>query len=151
MVDAFLKSAVFITDVEQACNYVEVEYTKYVVGENRYETFVDYFNTTPAGDWVEITSLKQNILLEKFLDTMLVKNTEVLQKMCELVLDKAQCSTRLMYTSKILAPSFIPQSWTFVSAGSAHSWMIFAWKCFPKSCTTAMTIGDSKSFLTSYN
>jgi len=108
MVDAFLKSAVFITDVEEACNYVEVEYTKYVVGENRYETFVDYFNTTPAGDWVEITSLKQNILLEKFLDTMLVKNTEVLQKMCELVLDKAQCSTRLMYTSKILAPSFIP-------------------------------------------
>jgi hypothetical protein len=101
---AFLKSAKFITDVEDGLDYVEVEYTKCPDGE----TFVDYYNTTPRGDWVEITSLKQNIPLEKFLDTMVERSTEVLQKMCEIVLEQTECSTRLMYTSKILAPSFVP-------------------------------------------
>lgn len=105
---SFLKSAKFITDVEDGCDYVEVEYTKYVVGENRYDTFVDYFNTTPRGDWVELTSLKQNIPLEKFLDTMVERTTEVLQKMCDVALENTECSTRLMYASKILAPSFVP-------------------------------------------
>jgi len=105
---SFLKSAKFITDVEDGLDYVEVEYTKYVDDENRYETFVDYYNTSPRGDWVELTSLKQNIPLEKFLDTMVERSTEVLQKMCEIVLEQTECSTRLMYTSKILAPSFVP-------------------------------------------
>ena len=105
---SFLKSAKFITDVEDGCDYVEVEYTKYVVGENRYDTFIDYFNTTPRGDWVELTSLKQNIPLEKFLDTMVERTTEVLQKMCDVALENTECSTRLMYASKILAPSFVP-------------------------------------------
>lgn len=105
---SFLKSAKFITDVEDGCDYVEVEYTKYVVGENRYDTFIDYFNTTPRGDWVELTSLKQNIPLEKFLDTMVERTTEVLQKMCDVALENTECSTRLMCASKILAPSFVP-------------------------------------------
>jgi hypothetical protein len=105
---SFLKSAKFISDVELGCDIVEVEYTKYVEGENRYETFVDYYRTVPAGEWVEITSLKQNIPLEKFLDTMVEKNVEVLQKMCDVILESAQCSTRLMYTSKILDPTFTP-------------------------------------------
>jgi len=105
---SFLKSAKFISDVELGCDMVEVEYVKYVEGENRYETFVDYYRTVPAGEWVEITSLKQNIRLEKFLDTMVEKTTEVLQKMCDVILESAQCSTRLMYASKILDPTFTP-------------------------------------------
>lgn len=105
---SFLKSAKFVTDVEDGCDYVEVEYTKYVDDENRYETFVDYYNTTPRGDWVELKSYKQNIPLEKFLDTMVERSTEVLQKMCEVALEQTECSTRLMYTVKILAPSFVP-------------------------------------------
>ena len=105
---SFLKSAKFLNDVEVGCDMVEVEYVKYVEGENRYETFVDYFRTVPAGEWVEITSLKNNIPLEKFLDTMVQKTTEVLQKMCDVVLESAQCSTRLMYASKILDSTFIP-------------------------------------------
>lgn len=99
----FLRSAKFITDVEDGCDYVEVEY----VGQGG-NTYVDYYNTTPRGDWIEITSLKRNIPLEKFLDTMLERNIEVLQKMCEIVLEQTDCSTRLMYTSKILDPTFIP-------------------------------------------
>ena len=43
---SFLKSAKFVNDVELGADFVEVEYTKYVVGENRYDTFVDYFRTT---------------------------------------------------------------------------------------------------------
>jgi len=105
---SFLKSAKFVNDVELGADFVEVEYTKYVVGENRYETFIDYFRTAPRGNWVEITSLKQNIPLEKFLDSMVDRTTEVLQKMCEVILESAQCSTRLMYTSKILDPTFTP-------------------------------------------
>ena len=105
---SFLKSAKFITDVEDGCDYVEVEYTKYVDDERRYETFVDYYNTIPLGDWIELTSLKQNIPLEKFLDTMVEKTVEVLQKMCEIVLEQTECSVRLMYASKILTPSFKP-------------------------------------------
>lgn len=105
---SFLKSAKFINDVELDCDFVEVEYTKYVVGENRYETFVDYFRTTPLGDWVELKSLKQNIPLEKFLDTMVEKTTEVLQKMCDVVLESTACSTRLMHATKILDPTFTP-------------------------------------------
>lgn len=105
---SFLKSAKFITDVEDGCDYVEVEYTKYVHDENRYETFIDYYNTTPRGDWVELTSLKQNIPLEKFLDTMVERTTEVLQKMCDVVLEQTNCSIRLMCASKILDPTFVP-------------------------------------------
>src|SRR6056300_1184780 len=105
---SFLKSAKFITDVEDGLDYVEVEYTKYVDDENRYETFVDYYNTSPRGDWVELTSLKQNIPLEKFLDSMVEKTTEVLQKMCEVALDEVECSTRLMNASKILDSTFSP-------------------------------------------
>lgn len=105
---SFLKSAKFVNDVELGCDMVEVEYTKYVEGENVYKTFVDFYRTTPRGQWVEITSLKQNIPLEKFLDTMVEKNTEVLQKMCDVVLESTPCSTRLMYASKILDPTFIP-------------------------------------------
>src|SRR6056300_341262 len=105
---SFLQSAKFINDVELGADFVEVEYAKYVVGENRYETFVDYFRTTPKGDWVEITSLKQNIRLEKFLDSMVEKTTEVLQKMCEIVIENVECSTRLMCASKILDPTFTP-------------------------------------------
>jgi len=105
---SFLKSAKFINDVELGLDFVEVEYTKYVVGENRYDTFVDYFRTAPLGDWVQITSLKQNISLEKFLDTMVNKTTEVLQKMCEVLLEDTECSTRLMHATKILDPTFVP-------------------------------------------
>jgi hypothetical protein len=105
---SFLKSAKFVNDVELGVDFVEVEYTKYVVGENRYDTFVDYFNTKPRGDWVELTSLKQNIPLEKFLDSMVEKTTEVLQKMCEVALDEVECSTRLMNASKILDSTFTP-------------------------------------------
>lgn len=105
---SFLKSAKFVNDVELGADFVEVEYTKYVVGENRYDTFVDYFRTTPRGDWVEITSLKQNIPLEKFLDTMVEKTTEVLQKMCDVAIEGAACTTRLMNASKILDPTFTP-------------------------------------------
>jgi hypothetical protein len=105
---SFLKSAKFINDIELDDEFVEVEYTKYVVGENRYETFVDYFRTTPLGDWVELTSMKENIPLEKFLDSMVEKTTEVLQKMCDVLLEETQCSTRLMHATKILDPTFTP-------------------------------------------
>ncbi len=105
---SFLKSAKFINDVELGADFVEVEYTKYIVGENRYDTFVDQFRTSFLGDCVEVTSLKQNIPLEKFLDTMLEKTTEVLQKMCDVVLENARCSTRLMHATKILDPTFTP-------------------------------------------
>ena len=105
---SFLKCAKFVNDVELGSDMVEVEYTKYVEGENVYQDFVDFYRTTPAGQWVEITSLKQNIPLEKFLDTMVVKTTEVLQKMCDVILESTPCSTRLMYASKILDPTFTP-------------------------------------------
>jgi hypothetical protein len=46
---SFLKSAKFISDVELGCDIVEVEYTKYVEGENRYETFVDLCRVKDLG------------------------------------------------------------------------------------------------------
>jgi len=129
---SFLKSAKFVNDVELGAEFVEVEYTKYIPGENRYETFVDYFRTNPLGDWVEITSLKQNIPLEKFLDTMVERTAEVLHKMCEVAVEDVECSTRLMYASKILDPTFIPPVLNMKSSWQRRHMIDFCMETIPE-------------------
>jgi len=111
---SFLKTARSIHDVESDLKYVEIQYTKYEPDEKQYVTMVDYLQTEPAGDWVEIASKRQSIPYEKFLDTMLEQTTEVLRRKCGVALTNClfdasfETEFRLMHCLKILDPSFVP-------------------------------------------
>jgi len=104
----YLKSAKVVNDVEFGIDYVEIEYTKFVPGNNQYEVFKDYFNTKPLGSWNQILCMKQNVAVDKFLDTMVEKNVEVLQKMADIAVEHSTPHFRLMHASKILDPTFQP-------------------------------------------
>ena len=111
---SFLKSAKSVYDVESELQYVEIVYEKYVPGKG-YDTYVDYINTEPLADWITLTSKKQSIPYEKFLDTMVEKTLEVRQKMAELALENILAEKRDIHTtirvahaSTILDPTFQP-------------------------------------------
>jgi hypothetical protein len=47
---SFVKSAKYVHDVESDLSYVEIVYDRYMKGKG-YDTFTDYINTKPLGDW----------------------------------------------------------------------------------------------------
>jgi hypothetical protein len=112
---SFIKSAKHVHDVESDLSYVEVQYDKYIPMSREYTTFTDYINTKPLGDWVFLQSNTQSIQYEKFLDAMVYKTVEVLQRMSELILDNIlvyehsdDVYIRIVHAIKILDPSFQP-------------------------------------------
>jgi len=111
---SFLKSAKSVYDVESELQYVEIVYEKFVPGKG-YDTYVDYIDTEPLADWITLTSKKQSIPYEKFLDTMVEKTLEVRQKMAELALENIlaekqdiRTTIRVAHASTILDPTFQP-------------------------------------------
>ena len=111
---SFIKSAKYIHDVESDLAYVEIVYDRYVKGDG-YQTFTDYINTEPLGNWIHVESKKRSIQYEKFLDSMVKKTLEVRQRMAELVLDNLlsyepsdRVYVRIANATKILDPTFQP-------------------------------------------
>jgi hypothetical protein len=112
---SFIKSAKHVHDVESDLSYVEVQYDRYIPTSHEYITFTDYINTEPLGDWVFLQSNTRSIQYEKFLDAMVNKTVEVLQRMSELMLDNilvyehpGDVYIRIVHATKILDPSFQP-------------------------------------------
>ena len=111
---SFLKRALVVHDIESDLTYVEINYMKYVAGRG-YIDFVDYLNTRPRGDWMEIVSRKQSIQYENFLETMVEPTHETRVKMATIALENILCGIvdmktyiRVMNTVKIIDPSFRP-------------------------------------------
>lgn len=111
---SFVKSAKYVHDVESDLSYVEIVYDRYVPIKG-YDTFTDYINTKPLGDWIHIQSTKRSISYEKFLDTMVKKTVEVLQRISELTLEtimsyeqSEKTYVRIAYAIKIIDPTFQP-------------------------------------------
>lgn len=111
---SFIKSVKHVHDIESDLSYVEVNYDRYVTGKG-YETYTDYINTEPLADWVTLESEKHSIPYEKFLDVMVRKTVEVLQRMAELTLENIlvydqpdRVYVRLVHAIKILDPTFQP-------------------------------------------
>lgn len=111
-----LSSALFVHDIESDLHYVEIVYKKWNSKRKEYDAYTDYINTEPIGDWNKI-SWKSNSPVDyyKFLDVMVVKTVEVLQRMAELYLDQILYSkhdprfyVRLINSVKILDPTFQP-------------------------------------------
>ena len=112
---SFIKNAKHVYDIESDLSYVEIQYERYVQFSNRYVTFTDYLNTEPLADWTFIQSNTNSIRYEKFLDTMVHKTVEVLQRMSELMLENIltyehpnQTYIRIVHAIKILDPTFQP-------------------------------------------
>lgn len=111
---SFVKSAKYVHDVESDLSYVEIVYDRYMKGKG-YDTFTDYINTNPLGDWTHIQSTKRSIPYEKFLDTMVKKTIETLQRINELTLETImsydqteKTYVRIAHAVKIIDPTFQP-------------------------------------------
>lgn len=113
---AFVRSARFIHVVESGLDYVEIAYTRYVKEDRKYVEYVEYLNTRPVGDWVELCSLRQNMSYEKFLDCMVEKTLEVRQRIVQMTLrtlldekgDDPRTIIRMLHSTKILDRTFTP-------------------------------------------
>ena len=73
---SFIRDATHVHDIDADLDYVEITYKK----QNR--TYTDYINTEPLG-WTRISCTANYY---RFLDAMVVKTVEVLQRMAELAL-----------------------------------------------------------------
>lgn len=112
---SFIKNARHIHDIETDLSYVEIQYKRYVKSSHGYVTFTDYLNTEPIADWVFIQSNTNSIRYDKFLDTMVSKTVEVLQRMSELMMENIlvyehsdETYIRIVHAIKILDPTFQP-------------------------------------------
>ena len=113
---AFLKNAKHTYDVESELHYVAVEYTQWNDDAYEYETYTDYLETKPLGDWTEITSLRKHLQYEKFLDTMVEQTIEVIQRKASLSVqvvhekhgDNINVKIWLLNCMKIIDPTFEP-------------------------------------------
>lgn len=111
-----ISSATFVHDVESDLHYVEMVYMKWNNRRKRYNIYTDYINTEPIGDWNQISWESTSITdYYKFLDAMVVKTVEVLQRMAELYLEEILYTdheprffVRLINAVKILDPTFQP-------------------------------------------
>lgn len=112
-----LSSATSIHDVESDLHYVEIVYKKWNSKRKDYDTYTDYINTEPNGDWTQISWIPNSPSVDyyKFLDAMVLKTVEVLQRMAELYLDQIlykprdpRFYVRLINSVKILDPTFQP-------------------------------------------
>jgi hypothetical protein len=100
-----LTEAKHVYDIESDLEFVEITYKK------RNRTYTDYINTQPLG-WTRISCAANYY---KFLDAMVVKTVEVLQRMAELGLEDIvhgergpRLWVRLMHAVRILDPTFQP-------------------------------------------
>ena len=130
---SFIKSAKHVHDVEVDLSYIEIVYERYVSGKG-YDTYTDYINGEPLGDWIVINSERQSIPYEKFLDAMVTKTLEVRQRMAELALENIltyeqplRVYVRLAHAMKILDPTFQPPRINMESA-----WQV---ECIKNMCT----------------
>jgi hypothetical protein len=130
---SFIKSAKHIHDVEVDLSYIEIVYERYVPGKG-YDTYTDYINGEPLGDWFVINSEKQSISYEKFLDAMVTKTLEVRQRMAELTFEDIlayeqplRVYVRIANAMKILDPTFQPPRINMESA-----WQV---ECIKSVCT----------------
>ena len=111
-----LSTAKYVYDVDSDLNYVEIIYDKWNNKRMEYNTYTDYLNTQPVGDWSQISwNYTSSSDYYKFLDAMVVKTIEVLQRMAELFLDQLLYTkhdprfyVRLINSIKILDPTFQP-------------------------------------------
>jgi|TARA_B110000902_G_scaffold213907_1_gene245665 hypothetical protein len=111
-----LSTAKYVYDVDSDLNYVEIIYDKWNNKSMEYNTYTDYLNTQPVGDWSQISwNYTSSSDYYKFLDAMVVKTIEVLQRMAELFLDQLLYTkhdprfyVRLINSIKILDPTFQP-------------------------------------------
>jgi hypothetical protein len=102
---SFIRDATHVHDIDADLDYVEITYKK----QNR--TYTDYINTEPLG-WTRISCTANYY---RFLDAMVVKTVEVLQRMAELALEdilhdehEPRLWIRLMHAVRILDPTFQP-------------------------------------------
>ena len=102
---SFIRDATHVHDIDSGLDYVEITYKK----QNR--TYTDYINTEPLG-WTRISCTANYY---RFLDAMVVKTVEVLQRMAELGLEdilhgehEPRLWVRLMHAVRILDPTFQP-------------------------------------------
>ena len=113
---AYVRSAKYIHEVESGLDYVEIAYTRYVKADRAYVEYVEYLNTRPVGDWVELCSLRRNISYEKFLDCMVEKTLEVRQRIVQMTLrtlldekgEDARTIIRTLHATKVLDRTFTP-------------------------------------------
>jgi len=111
-----LSSARSVHDVDSDLHYVEMVYKKWNNKRKEYSTYTDFINTEPIGDWNRISwKSTGDTDYYKFLDVMVVKTVEVLQRMAELYLDQIlymeqdpRFYVRLINAVKILDPTFQP-------------------------------------------
>ena len=130
-----LSTAKYVYDVDSDLNYVEIVYDKWNGKRMEYNTYTDYLNTQPVGDWSQISwNYTSSADYYKFLDAMVVKTVEVLQRMAELYLDQLLYTkhdprfyVRLINSIKILDPTFQPPR---IDMGSA--WQVDFVTKFPK-------------------
>lgn len=114
MTSSIFKSAKHLCDADTGVDLVETSYTKYTPDKG-YNLFKDTFMTTPTCDWIEIKSVKEQIPYENFLNTMVKKNQEVYQTMCNIVVNNILMGSpskkqlmRMMRSIKILDSTFEP-------------------------------------------
>ena len=102
---SFIRDATHVHDIDADLDYVEITYKK------QKRTYTDYINTEPLG-WTRISCTANYY---RFLDAMVVKTVEVLQRMAELALEdilhdehEPRLWVRLMHAVRILDPTFQP-------------------------------------------
>lgn len=111
----FIKKALVVVDVEDGHTHVEIEYVRYI-DDKGYKKFVDYFLTSPIGDWTKLSFKKSTLPYEDFLRVMVKQTLEVKRRLAEIALENIFCYSpvdfhtmiRILHTTKILEPSFEP-------------------------------------------
>jgi hypothetical protein len=93
---------------------VELKYTRYIEGQG-YCDFAECFVAGPIGGWCDITSSRECMRYEQFLDTMVEKTIETRRVMALIELENVLCENKNIYSLlrvmncvKILDPTFIP-------------------------------------------
>jgi len=111
---SFLKEAHVFTDTHTGKEYVELKYTRYIVGDG-YRNFTECFDARPIGGWTDIKSSRESMRYEQFLDTMVEKTITTRRVMALIELDNVLCENknihsllRIMNTVRILDPTFTP-------------------------------------------
>ena len=111
---SFVKSVTVSHDIDTSLDVIDIEYVRYRAGVG-YEHVREHFNTKPIGDWKHIKVDRETLRYEQFLDTMILKTTEVRRKMALVELESALCENnntrsivRIMNAVKILDPTFSP-------------------------------------------
>ena len=96
-------------DLEQQGDCIKLEYILETPGYPARQK-IDWISAKPVGDWTTIQFEKhEKMSVDRFLNTMVVKNNEVLRKMCILLLKKIGWNYHeYMYLVPILDPTFDP-------------------------------------------